>query len=310
MTDGQLPSPEDMHEFEQDAKIAILATINPDGMPHLSLITSLQAKDTRHLMFGQFSEGRSKKNVRSNPNVAFAVLSRDKHLWRGKARWTHADASGDDYEMYNRKPMFRYNSYFGIHTVHYLDLVEFRGRERLPLAGIAAGSLATAIGRRLVPIHYRLARGTEPLFDLRQRPGKVMKTRSWHPRPQATEILKPWAQRHINHTTTLKFFGYVGSDGYPAIAPVVPCRAVDTGRLVFAFAGLGKELTNVAAGAPVAMLAINLQMESVLVRGTLRHGGALGALKLGALDIAWVYNSMPPLQGPIYPVPSLTAATV
>ena len=55
-------------------------------------------------------------------------MSREKELWRGKARWTGEASSGDDYEMYNRKPMFRYNSYFGIHTVHYLDLVEFSGK--------------------------------------------------------------------------------------------------------------------------------------------------------------------------------------
>jgi hypothetical protein len=273
-TSGTVPlSREDMSVFEESAKIGLLATVDPQGLPHVSLITSIQAKRPDALMFGQFSEGESKRHVRSNPHVGFLVMNRERQLWRGKARWTGEATSGDDYEMYNRKPMFRYNSYFGIHTVHYLDLVEFSGRESLSTAGVAVGSLVTALARRL-----RAAR-----------------------RPE--KILKPWAERHVNKLGTLKFLSYVGGDGYPVIVPVVPCQAAGSTRLVFAPTVHRAELAAIPANASVAVFALSLQMESVLVRGRFTGYRRCAGLKAGAIDIDWVYNSMPPTQGPIYPTP-------
>src|SRR4030042_2325237 len=137
--------------FQASAKIGLLATIDSQGLPHVSLITSIQARNPRQLMFGQFSEGRSKTHVKSDPHVGFLVMNLEKKLWRGKARWTGEAKSGEDYEMYNRKPMFRYTSDFGIPTVHYLDLIELSGEESLSQARVAAGFLVTALARRLAP---------------------------------------------------------------------------------------------------------------------------------------------------------------
>lgn len=264
-----------MSAFEESAKIGLLATVNPEGLPHVSLITSIQAKRPDALMFGQFSEGLSKRHVKSNPHVGFLVMSRDRELWRGKARWTGEATSGDDYEMYNRKPMFRYNSYFGIHTVHYMDLVEFSGRESLSTAGVATGSLVTALARRL------------------------------HALGKREMILKPWAERHVSKLGTLKFFSFVGSDGYPAIVPLVPCQAAGSARLVFAPTVHREELAAIPAGATLAVFALNLQMESVLIRGRFTGYRHYAGLRAGAIDVDWVYNSMPPMQGPIYPIPPL-----
>ena len=145
---GQLFSREEMSAFEESAKIGLLATIDAEGLPHVSLITSIQAKQPDRLMFGQFSEGRSKTHVKEEPRVGFLVMNREKEIWRGKARWTGEATSGEDYEMFNRKPMFRYNSYFGIHTVHYLDLVERSAKESPSTAGVVIGSLVTELARR------------------------------------------------------------------------------------------------------------------------------------------------------------------
>lgn len=265
-------SRDDIAAFEQDAKIALLATVDPTGLPHLSLITSIQAKDERHLMFGQFSEGRSKGHIRRNPKAAFVVMDQSKQVWRGKALWTGEASSGEDYETYNRKPMFRYNSYFGIHTVHYLDLIECRGSERLSMASISAGSALTMVARRF----------------------SASKTRE--------AILKPFARDLFNKLSTLKFCCYVGEDGYPAVEPVVPCQAAGSTRLVVAQVGHRRQLAQLELDTPIAMLALNLQMESVLIRGRLSECLRLPGLTVGAIDIDWVYNSMPPMQGQIYPV--------
>jgi hypothetical protein len=270
----------DMRAFALDAKIGLLATLNPEGLPHVSLITSLQARGPQQLMFGQFTEGLSKTHVVQNPRVGFLVMTPQKEVWRGQARWTHAAGSGEDYELYNRKPMFRYNAYFGIHTVHYLDLVAFRGPERLSVPGIAAGSLVAMLWSMLLP-----TRGS----------GRV---------------LKPWAERHLSKIGTMKFLCHVSDDGYPVIVPVVPCRSVGSNRLLFAPTVYHRELTAIAVGRTVCVFALNLQMESVLVRGPLRGFHGAGGVRIGRVDIDWVYNSMPPKQGRIYPEQSLRASVV
>ena len=261
---------EEMRAFQRDAKIGLIATVDALGLPHLTLITSVQAKDPTHLMYGQFCEGLGKTHVKQNPCTGFLVMSPDREIWRGTARWTHQATSGADYETYNQKPMFRYNSYFGIHTVHYLDLVTCTPKERVDMPRMALGSFITMVSRRLARTRER------------------------------ERILKPWAEAHIGKPGTLKFFSYVGSDGYPVIIPVVPSQTADSRRLVFAPTVYREELA-VPPGARIAVFAINLQMESVLVRGIFAgYRRYLGA-RVGLLDIDWVYNSMPPKQGVIYP---------
>lgn len=136
-------SENDLKQFEPEAKVGLIATINQEGLPHITLITALQAKTPDKLIWGQFSEGQSKQNVKTNPKTGFLIMTLDRSLWRGKALWTHQTTHGEDYEMFNNKPMFRYNAYFGIHTVHYMDLIETYGKESLPLLQIGLGSILT-----------------------------------------------------------------------------------------------------------------------------------------------------------------------
>jgi hypothetical protein len=258
--------------FEQDSKIGLLATIDSDGLPHLSLITSLQAKAPDRLMFGQFCEGRSKDHLIENPRSAFLVMNENKELWRGQARWSGKQGSGEDYELYNHKPMFRYNSYFGIHTVHYLDLVRFRGAERLAVLPVAAGTFAASLLQRFAG------------------------------RTEAEPVLKPWAAQLVSHSSTLKFLSWVAEDGFPVIVPVVPATALQARQIVFVASVYRNELRTIAAGTPVAVFALNFQMESVLVRGEFTGYQRYAGIRAGAIEIDWVYNSMPPKPGPIYPV--------
>ena len=76
-------SAEDMRAFEPAMKIGLLATVNPQGLPHLTLISSLKAGSANTVLWGQFTEGMSKEHVRQNPNTAFMVMTLDKqHLAR------------------------------------------------------------------------------------------------------------------------------------------------------------------------------------------------------------------------------------
>ncbi len=85
------------------------------------------------MCFGQFVEGTSKKNILANPKAGFLIMSLNKELWRGEAVYTHFAKEGPEYDHYNNVPMFRYNAYFGVHTVYYLDLVGHTGRSPLPM---------------------------------------------------------------------------------------------------------------------------------------------------------------------------------
>ncbi|HNV46350.1 MAG TPA: pyridoxamine 5'-phosphate oxidase family protein [Spirochaetota bacterium] len=263
--------PNDLKEFEPDAKVGLIATVSEGELPHITLITALQARSTTELIWGQFSEGMSKRNVRKNPRVGFLIMSLSKELWRGKAVWKKALNEGDEYIMFNKKPMWRYNSYFGLHTVHYMDLVETTGREKLPMGGIVRGALMTKCAKA----------GASS--------------------GEQARILKPFAEDLFNDIGALKFISYIGSDGYPVIIPAIQCQAADSRRLAFAPTAYREELAAIPAGTTVAVFGLSLTMEDVLVRGTFRGFSRHRGVKLGTVDIDWVYNSMPPKQGQIYP---------
>ena len=198
-------------------------------------------------------------------------MAMDRRMWRGKARWTHKKFDGPEYEIYNNLPMFRYNAYFGINTVHYLDLIEAGPQEGLPMGQIVPAAILT-----------KLAKGAAK-SDNKGR------------------ILKSFAEKLFNQIDALKFIAYLGDDGYPKIIPVIQCQAADSRRLVFAANAYKDELLQIEPGTNVAVFALNLRMQSVLVRGTFKGFKRLRFVSTGSVDIEWVYNSMPPCHEQIYP---------
>lgn len=269
----------DMKAFEPEAKVGLIATVNQEGLPHITLITAIQARGPKELIWGQFSEGLSKKHVLNNPRTAFLIMTLDKSLWRGTALWREKRKEGAEFEMFNNKPMFRYNSYFGIHTVHYMDLVKTDGREKLPLFSIVISSLLTKAAKS--------AAGVKP--D--------------HP------VLKTWAEGLFNRLDSLKFISWVGDDGFPLLVPLIQCQAASSGRLAFSPIAYGKELRALRGGCPVAVFGLTMDMEDILVRGVFRGPARFGPATLGTVDIDWVYNSMPPTPGQIYPLKPLEPVT-
>jgi hypothetical protein len=127
---------EDIESFKPEMKIGLLATVNEEGLPHLTLISTLQASTPTELFWGQFAEGMSKHNIKRDPKTGFLIMTLDKNLWRGKARYTRTSREGREYDILNNTPLFRYNSYFGIHTVYYMDLVEQQEKAALPMGSI------------------------------------------------------------------------------------------------------------------------------------------------------------------------------
>jgi hypothetical protein len=262
----------EMAAFEPEAKIGLIATVNPQGHPHMTLISSLRAKRPAQLMWGQFTEGLSKRHVKGNPKTGFLILTPDKRMWRGKAGWTHEARQGGDYELYNTLPMFRYNAYLGIHTVHYMDLAEVLGPETLPMVRIVIGSLLTRVAG--------MGASEE----------------------EEDRILKPWGQGLLNSLGALKFLAYVGGDGFPAIVPLIQCQAPTSRILLFSPLAYEDELSRLQEGAELAVFGLTMKMEDILVRGRFAGYGRSRLVRVGRIDIGWVYNSMPPKQGQIYPM--------
>ncbi len=265
-------NPEEIKAFMPAEKVGLVATINPEGLPHITLITSIRATGPNQLTLGEFCKGRSKAHVQQQPQVGFLIMTMDRKMWRGKARWTHLREEGPEYEQYNDLPTFRYNAYFGINTVHYLDLVSVTAGAALPMGRIVKAALLT-----------KLAKG-----GAGQNSGE--------------RILKPFAEGIFNRLDALKFIAYVGEDGFPVILPAIQCQAVNSRRLAFSFQAFGAELEQIPKDASVAVFGLTMSMEDVLVRGRYRGVFPHRLVRLGVVDIDWVYNSMPPCHGQIYPV--------
>jgi hypothetical protein len=174
--------------------------------------------------------------------------------------------------------MFRYNAYFGIHTVHYMDLMETYGKETLPLLQIGLGSILTKVTKSAARQESRTER-----------------------------ILKPWAEGLFNRLDAIKFLSYIGDDGFPAIIPLIQCQAADSTRLAFSPLAYHEELSALRQGSSVAIFGLTMEMENVLVRGVFIGFGKRRGVTLGCMDINWIYNSMPPKPGQIYPVQKLGA---
>ena len=263
---------EDIKLIEPLEKIGIYATVNPEGLPHLTFINSLMALDDRSMAFGQFVRGDSKWFMQNYPRISFFILSPHvKRMWLGKAKWTHKKSDGPELERYKEMPMQRYNAYFPINVVHYLDLVETTGALKLPVSAILLSTILARLSK---------SRAATRLDD---------------------RILKPYAEKLFNKLTTFKFFSFVGDDGYPQIVPFVQCMAADSRRLAFSPALLGEKVKALAPGTPVAAYCLSTTLESVLTRGAFLGYRKYRGIKLGVIDINWVYNSMPPKAGQIYP---------
>ena len=266
---------QDIRDLNVELKVGVLGTVTPQGLPHLTLLSSIQPCTPRMLTWGQFTEGLSKQYILENPKTGFLIMSLKKEVWRGKALYREKRKDGAEYENYNTMNMFRYNAYFGIHTVYYMDMVELHGRQFLPMGKVISAAVATMLARML---------------------GK---------KDRQTEALNQWGQNLLNKVDNLKFLGYVDADGFPQVLPVVQLQALDAGHLIFAPGAYGEEIKAIPQGAQVAMLGMSFDMEDVVTRGTYRGIQRVGGVRCGVLDVEWVYNAMPPAPRQIYPTVDL-----
>lgn len=269
----------DIRSTQPAMKVGMLATVTPEGLPHVTLLSSLMACGPQQMCFGQFTEGTSKKHILTHPKTGFLIMSLDRSLWRGQARYTHFTKSGAEYDHYNNVPMFRYNAYFGVHTVYYLDLLSHSGKSPLPMNRIIFAAIQTMIARGL---------------------GRKRAT---------TSVLNTWTRAFVNKIDNLKFLSYIGADGYPVIIPAIQTQCLDAQHLLFSTSVYADELDAMPANVPMAVFSMALTMEDVLLRGTYQGVHRTGGIKTGVVEIDWVYNPMPPIPGQVYPQAEIKPVT-
>ena len=244
-----------------DSKVGVLATEDESGYPHLSFISSIQALGDQSLTFGQFSAGLSKRFIMDRPRVGFLVLSADKRYLTGNATYTHSANTGKEFDLYNNKPLFRYNSYMGFYRVFYLNLERISALKPLPMGAIVLGALLSRLKALFV--------------------GKSEK--------KALPFVR---QSLFAQLDSLKFLCYYDEKGNAILLPVVQATSAGSDRIALSAVPFGRELKEIPDGAKASILCLNLKMESVLVKGRYSKG---------ILEIERVYNSMPPKMEYVYP---------
>ena len=264
-------SQEEIKAFEPMMKIGLVGTVTPEGLPHLTLLSTLKACNETSMSWGQFTEGMSFEHVRKNSKVGWLIMNLQKDLWRGRGDFTHTQESGEDFDWYNQVPMFRYNAYFGIHTVYYMDLISHTGLQPLPMPSIILAAVKTMVAK---------------LFF----------------RKIGENVLNPWTKSLFNKLDNLKFIAYIDDEGYPYIIPAIQAQSAGDQHLIFSTGAFTEEIRAIPKGAPLAFFGLSLDMTDVLVRGTYQGLGWVGPHRCGVLSVDWVYNPMPPVPQQIYPL--------
>mgnify|MGYP001201337431 FL=1 len=260
---------DDITALSPEGKIAVVCTTDSEGRPHLTMLSSLLALSENEMALGEFCVGLSKSRMQERKDVGFFIMTLDRRIWGGSARWTGLTKEGPVYRQFNEKPMFRYNSYFGINTVHFFDLVSLDRRGTLPLARTAVGVSAS------LPLR---------LGGLAGRGG----------------AMTPWTRKFLARPDVLKFAGFVSGDGTLTVEPVLEATSFGSGHVLVPEFPWSNTLRSIRPGAPVAILGLSMNMEMVLVRGPYQPHRIPGG-GISSIEVDFVYNSMPPCHGQIFP---------
>ena len=257
--------------FEKSEKLGVVATIDEQGDPHLSLLTTIMAKSDDEMVVGEFTKGISKLNMKERNKCGFAIMGLDMNFWTGTMSWKDVKTEGEEFVKYNNMQMWRFNTYFGIGKVHYFDLKEISEKRALEIPKVAVNAIRCIMAKPF--LNY----GGE-------------------------KILRPYAKKLINALGNPKFLSYINEEGYPVVAPIVQAQEIGGGTVVLTAKPYDDLLKGLKEGARVAVMAISLDMESVLVKG--RFSGFKNGI--GRIKIDRVYNSMPPITRYIYPYDDFT----
>ncbi|MHA1777740.1 MAG: hypothetical protein DRO88_07200 [Promethearchaeia archaeon] len=247
-----------------------VATIDPQGYPHITMITSNKATSPSVLKWGEFTTGQSKSNVVKNPKQGFLYMTAEMpfQFLQVKGELESISTDGEDAADFNQISLFRYNTYMRIYRTFFNRIIQARKIRNISLFGIVRGILAN-----LNPFQFKAKTG-----DYEER-------------------LEPVGIRLFSGPIFPKFISYIDTDGYPVIIPCFQARTVEGKRIRIPLTQFKDDLLQIPKDSKVAMFAMDFEMVTQLIKGRF-----LGIQrKTGIVDIERVYNSMPPKMGEIYP---------
>jgi hypothetical protein len=266
---------EEAVEFTQtEIMLKLISTIDDRGLPHITLISSNRAINKNEIVWGAFTEGLSKKNVKQNPKQGFLYMSAElpfKFL-QVKAKFTHIEKEGEDLEYFNKSQLMRYTTYVRIHTAFYNNVTAASPVRDLSLGGIIKGIILDLIGKGGAKTKLNEKRLNIVGYDL------------------------------FKAVVNVRVIAYIDpTDGYPIIIPCIQLQAADPNRLVFPFSVLKKDLLKIPVNNKVAVFGMNFDFANQLVKGTFTGIHKYRGIKFGVIEIEEIYNSSPPITGKIYP---------
>jgi hypothetical protein len=274
---------QDVMEFTQpDIMLKLISTIDERGWPHITMISSNRVISKNQLVWGAFTEGLSKKYVKSNPKQGILYMTAEMpfKFVQVKADFDHITSEGEDLEHFNESDLMRYFTYVRVHTAYYNKLIKTTSIRDLPLFGIVMGILKNMIGKGAAKTKLDEQRLNVIGYNL---------------------FKAPIAVRAIS---------YIDTDGYPVIIPCIQLQAADHNRLVFPPSVLKDDLIKIPSNSKVAVFGMNFDFANQLVKGTYLGFKKFRGIKFGVIEIEEIYNSAPPIVGKIYPeietIPKIT----
>ncbi|MHA1230729.1 MAG: hypothetical protein ACTSRP_05905 [Candidatus Helarchaeota archaeon] len=269
-------------ELDEDAlKLAqidygakFIATIDHKKRPHITFILSNRAKTSKQLVWGQFVEGTSKKNVLNDPKQGILIMTAEApfKFVQMKVELEEIKKEGEDIEYFSRTEFYRYNCYTNVHTAYYNSIKAAIGVRNLSILGILKGILINLIGTG------------------------IAKSKN------SEKKLPNLGYKLFNGPLNPKFIAYIDkTDGFPIILPCFQIRAPDYSKIIFPLSQFKSELNSFQKGDQLAVYVMNFEPIMLHINGKFLGYKKYRGIKYGLIDIEEVYNPMPPLSGIIYP---------
>ncbi len=270
-------SEDGMELSDLDIGFKLLATIDPRGWPHITMISFNRAKTPEQVVWGEFTLGTSKRNVLQNPKQGAFYMNAVmpfKYL-QAKMTFDHRVKGGEDCERFSRGQMLRYNTYMNVEKAYYNSVKSATSVMDLKILPIVKGLILNLFAKRKAN------------------------------NPNAEEKLPLLGYDLYNNPINPKFISFLDpDDGYPLIIPCFQLRAPDRNKLIFPYSQFKEDLELLKKGAHVstfAVIADEIELINMVIQGTFTGTQKFGGVKCGIIEIDEVYNSMPPLSGVIYP---------
>ena len=262
---------------EMEVGLKLLATIDPRGWPHITMISFNRAKTPEQIVWGEFTIGTCKRNVLQNPKQGAFYMNAvmPYKFLQAKMTFDHRVKGGEDCEYFSRGQMLRYNTYMNVEKAYYNSVKAVTPVMDLKVLPIAKGLILNLSAKRKA--NDSNAEEKLPLlgYDLYNNPFN----------PKFISFLDP-------------------DDGYPLIIPCFQLRAPDRNKLIFPYSHFKEDLEKLKIGAHVstfAVIADEIELINLVIQGTFSGTQKFGGVNCGIIEIDEVYNSMPPLSGVIYP---------